>query len=141
MAYSGTSLDDFALYLNNQDIDATRASFVIGLAETLCLTVVNPLPDGAEVVVLDVAGRAYANPNAIRSNGLAVYTEDQGPFNDGSPGSVGGGLWLTANNKQTLRELNTAGTPSSGAFAVDMTPAGATVCTPWWDSATPWDWS
>lgn len=139
MAYSGTSLDDFALYLNNQDIDPTRASFIIGLAETLCLTVVNPLPDGAEIVVLDVAGRAYANPNTIRSNGLAVYTEDQGPFNDGSPGSVGGGLWLTQNNKEVLHEL--AG--GSSAFVIDTCPATAGQNLPPWDAGQyAWDsWS
>lgn len=134
MAYAGTSTDDFALYLNNSNIDVQRATFIIGLAETMCQTVVNPLPDGAEVVVLDVAERAYANPVGVSGAMPGLYAEGEGPYNDVTPGHTGGGLWLTDNNRQMLRELG----GGTSAFAVDMTPAGAGQNLPFWDNGNIW---
>ena len=135
------SLDEFATYLNDPIVltsGAERATLILSLAQTLCETVVNPLPTGADIVILDVAQRAYANPTSVRNAALGVYSQDQGPFSDGDPGSTGGGLWLSENNRQALRVLS--GATGSSAFSVDMTPAGAAQCLPWWDTGVSPGW-
>jgi hypothetical protein len=127
------SLDDFATYLNDDSINTTqavRATQILSYAQTLCETVVSPLPTGAEIVVIDVAQRGYANPTSAANNSLALYSQDEGPFNDSVPGVTGGGLWLTASNKTTLRNL--AGL-SGGAFVIDTCPATAGQNLPPWD--------
>lgn len=122
------SLDDFATYLNDE-LDDVRAAFVLGLAQQLCESIVSPLPSGAEVVVLDVAERAYANPTNVGGSAVGMYSEGVGPYSEASPGTVGGGLYLTQENKATLRRL--AG--SGGAFTIDTCPATAGQNLPWWD--------
>jgi hypothetical protein len=126
------SVPDLALYLNDEITNTARAQFILDLAHTLCETIVNPLPAGAEVVILDVAERAYANPTDVRGD-VALYSEGVGPYSTSTPGSTGGGLWLTENNKQTLRSLNGGG----GAFTIDMAPTTAPSL-PWWDTAGTW---
>lgn len=129
------SNQDFSTYLNNPAAVAdARATFIIGLAETLCSSVVTPLPAGAEIVILDVAERAYANPVATRDQGLGLYAEGEGPFNDNTPGATAGGLFLTQENKATLRRLAGLG----GAFTIDTTPATAGQNLPWWDTGVVW---
>jgi hypothetical protein len=124
------SLDDFATYLGNEDLDEERAQFCLDKAQTLCESVVKPLPDGADVVVIDVAQRAYANPVPSSSG-------PEGPYDLGSPGGLGAGFYLTASNEQTLRHM--AG--SGGAFTIDTAPA-TVPSLPWWDlgSAVSGDW-
>lgn len=133
------SISDLATYLNNDSLDDDRAAFILELAQELCETVVTPLPTGARSVILDVAERAYANPMASGGSSLGLYTEGEGPFNDVSPGTVGGGLYLTQGNIALLRRL--AG--SGGAFTIDTTPANAGSGLPWWDTgatgAGDWD--
>lgn len=126
------SLDDFSTYLNDE-LDDLRATQILTLAQKLCETIVSPLPDGAEIVILDVAQRAYANPTNVRNSELGLYSEGAGPYSDGTPGFTSGGLWLTANNISTLERLAGAG-HGSGAFTVDMTPTGAGQGLPWWDT-------
>lgn len=129
------SLTDFATYLENDTLDTTRARFILDKAQQLCETIVNPLPAGADVVILDVAERAYANPTAVRGADLGLYSEGVGPYSTTTPGTVGGGLWLTENNKQTLRRLAGKG----GAFTIDTIPATFTPSgQPWWDSGVYW---
>jgi hypothetical protein len=112
---------DLATFLGLANIDEGRADLVITAAVNLCQSVVNPLPAGASAVVLDVATRAYMNPtNATQ--------ETTGPFGV-NYGTVSGGLWLTQQNKLTLRRLNGGG----GAFTIDTTPAGAGTGLPWWE--------
>lgn len=112
--------DDLGTYLG-ATVDAARATALIGYATNLCLSIVSPLPDGSEPVVLDVAARAYANP-------MNVQQETTGP-SAATFGPVGGGLWLTRQNKAALRRLAGGG----GAFTIDTTPAGAGTNIPWWD--------
>lgn len=119
---------DLATYLGNPGIDTTRAKFVLDKARQLCETVVTPLPPGAESVILDVAERAFANPTT--SQGLLTYEEGLGPFSDNTPGTVGHGLYLTQENRATLRRLSGGG----GAFTIDTTPAAAGTSLPWWDT-------
>lgn len=117
-------------------VDPVRAWTLLGLAQQLCETIVSPLPDNATAVVLDVAARAYANPTAVPS-------QVTGPF---SVGGAAGGIWLTRQNKATLRRLAGGG----GAFTFDTMPATAGSGLPWWDNASiqgdgfedpgDWDW-
>jgi hypothetical protein len=111
---------DFGTYLG-ASVDTDRAQLLIDLASQLCESIVNPLPVGADAVVLDVAMRAYSNPSNVVSQGA-------GPF-PVTYGAVGGGLWLTRQNKATLRRL--AG--SGGAFTIDTMPATAGTGLPWWE--------
>lgn len=131
------SQSDFALYLNNPAAATDpRSSFILGLAQTLCETVITPLPVGAELVVLDVAYRAYANPTPMDGSALGLYSEGVGPFSTSTPGTSGGGLWLTDSNVSTLQRL--AGGTSSGAFNIDTLPADYELMVPPWDAG---NWS
>lgn len=121
MAYATPEADDLAAFLGIDDIDTDRASRVIGFAEKLATSIVSPLPDGAEVVVLDIAGRAYANPQNVQQQGAGGFTV--------SYGAVSGGMWTTRSNVSTLRRLAGRG----GAFTIDTMPAGAGSGLPWWD--------
>ncbi|HEU5026586.1 MAG TPA: hypothetical protein VFV01_16845 [Spirillospora sp.] len=100
-----------------------RAMLLIDLATQLCESIVNPLPDGADAVVLDVVSRAFTNPTN-------AHQQTTGPFS-ASYGTVAGGLWLTRANKATLRRL--AG--SGGAFTIDVAPVTAPAV-PWWEVNT-----
>ncbi|MBV9290967.1 MAG: hypothetical protein JO222_00850 [Frankiales bacterium] len=124
-------VDEFATYLSQDtaDLNLPRAAFILAQAQTLCESIVKPLPAGAEAVILDVAERAYANPISQGGDFLA-YSEGVGPYSTQNPGLSGGGLYLTQENKATLRRLNGGG----GAFTIDTTPAGAGTSLPWWDT-------
>ena len=111
---------DLGTYLG-VTVDDTRGQYLIDRAMELCLSVVDPLPAGSDAVVLDVAARAFSNPSNVTSQGA-------GPF-PVAYGAVGGGLWLTRQNKATLRRL--AG--SGGAFTIDTMPTTAGQGLPWWD--------
>jgi hypothetical protein len=111
---------DLGTYLGVTADDA-RASYLIGLATQLCQSVVNPLPAGADAVVLDVAARAYGNPANVIQQTVGPFSANYGP--------VAGGLWLTRANKATLRRLAGGG----GAFTIDTTPANAG------QGLAPWD--
>lgn len=118
MAYIKPDNTDLSLYLG-ETLDVDRANKFIDLAEKLCLSVVSPLPDGAEAVVLDVATRGYSNPQNITEQATGPYIA--------AYGSVGGGLWLTRNNTATLRRLSGSGQ----AFTIDPTPADAGPANYW----------
>jgi len=130
--YGLVSQTDFATYLRNDAVlTDDRARFILDKAQQLCETVVSPLPTGADIVILDVAERAYANPTAVGGSDLGLYSEGVGPFSTSTPGNAGGGLYLTQSNERTLRRL--AGT-SGGAFTIDTTPSTAGTGLPWWDT-------
>src|SRR5690606_24800966 len=57
--------EQLGLYLGLDEIQGDRADLLIATAIGLCQTVVKPLPEGAEAVVLSVAGRAYVNPQQV----------------------------------------------------------------------------
>jgi hypothetical protein len=105
---------DLGTYLD-ATVDPVRATLLLGLAQTLCLSIVNPLPAGAEAVILDVAARAYGNPGNVASQGAGGFTVGYGPFS--------GGLRLTRQNKATLQRLAGGG----GAFTVDFLPRVSAV--------------
>ena len=117
---------DLGTYLG-VTLDDARATYLLARATELCQSVINPLPDGSDVVVLDVAARAYSNPSNVSSQGV-------GPFNT-SYGAAAGGLWLTRQNKATLRRLG----GGSSAYSIDPVDAAhvaeATAALPYWD----WD--
>lgn len=118
---------DLATYLG-AEVDEARAQFLIDRATDLCESIVTPLPAGADAVVLDVAARAFINPTNASSQNVGPFQSSYGP--------AAGGLWLTKQNKATLRRL--AG--GSSAFSIDPTPANVldgtvTQGLPFWD----WD--
>lgn len=117
------SSDDLGTYLGTT-VDANRANYLIAQAINLCTSIVNPLPAGSQAVLLDVAGRAYINPANVQS-------ETTGP-STASFGAVSGGMWLTRQNKATLRRLAGGG----GAFTIDTTPADAASSLPPWDNGS-----
>ena len=117
------TLDDFRTYLSlSGEIDEARAQQILSLAQSLCESVVSPLPAGAAAVVLDVAACAWTNPTNAQSMATGPYSA--------SYGAVGGGLWLTRQNKSTLRRLAGGG----GAFSIETLPASAGQSLPWWDT-------
>lgn len=110
-----------------QDVQDDRARLIIDQAEALCRAEVDPLPGTASAVVLSVAARAYSNPQGITAETVGPYTVQR-------PQSASG-LYLTKAERRSLKLLAGRG----GAFAVDPTPASASVPPPrppWWD--LPW---
>lgn len=116
MAFTPPTVEQLGLFLGLDEIDGDRADLLINSALSLCQTIVKPLPEGAEAVVLSVAGRAYVNPQQ-------VSYETIGPMSVQRP-SGSGGLYLTKADKSALKSLAGRG----GAFTVDPTP----------DTADPW---
>jgi hypothetical protein len=103
-------------------VDTTRATLILANATALCLSIIDPLPVGADAVILDVAARAYGNPANVQQQTVGPYSANYGP--------AGGGLWLTRSNKATLRRLGGGG----GAFMIETMPATAGQGLPWWDA-------
>ena len=119
MAFVPPTAEELGLFLDLQEIDGNRADFLINKAISLCQTVVKPLPEGADSVVLSVAGRAFVNP------GQATY-ETIGPMAVQRP-TGSGGLYLTKADKSALKSLAGRG----GAFTADPTPATADPSPTW----------
>ncbi|MET7975723.1 hypothetical protein ABZW44_22310 [Streptomyces mirabilis] len=119
MAFVPPTVEQLGLYLGLDEILGDRADLLLATATALCKTIVSPLPEGAEAVVLSVAGRAYVNPQQ-------VSYETIGPMSVQRP-SGSGGLYLTKADKSALKSLAGRG----GAFTVDPTPADADP-TPTW---------
>jgi hypothetical protein len=111
--------EELGLFLDLQEIDGNRADFLINKAISLCETVVKPLPEGADSVVLSVAGRAFVNPGQ-------VSYETIGPMSVQRP-TGSGGLYLTKADKSALKSLAGRG----GAFTVDPTPTTADPSPTW----------
>ncbi|MGW0905037.1 hypothetical protein [Streptomyces sp. NPDC002853] len=119
MAFEIPTAEDLGLYLDLDEIGGDRAALLIRQAINLCQTVVKPLPEGAEAVVLSVAGRAYTNPQQ-------VSYETIGPMSVQRP-TGSGGLYLTKADKSALKSLAGRG----GAFTVDPTPETADPSPTW----------
>ncbi len=119
MVFVPPTVEELGLFLDLDEIDGNRGDFLINKAISLCQTVVKPLPEGADAVVLSVAGRAYLNP------GQATY-ETIGPMSVQRP-TGSGGLYLTKADKSALKSLAGRG----GAFTVDPTPATADPSPTW----------
>lgn len=108
---------DLQTFLGVDTIDTSRAALLIELAQDLCATVVTPLPATARAVVLDVAARAYGNPQGMQATHAGSFSVQWGAAQFG--GALGG-VFLTRGNKSTLRRLAGAG----GAFSIDTLPQG-----------------
>lgn len=119
MTFVPPTVEELGLFLNLDEIDGDRADFLINKAISLCQTVVKPLPDGADSVVLSVAGRAYLNP------GQVTY-ETIGPMSVQRP-TGSGGIYLTKADRTALKSAAGRG----GAFTVDPTPAAADPSPTW----------
>ncbi|OQQ12963.1 hypothetical protein B0675_39775 [Streptomyces sp. M41(2017)] len=119
MAFTSPTAEQLGLYLGLDEIQGDRADLLVSTATSLCQTIVTPLPEGAEAVVLSVAGRAYVNPQQ-------VSYETIGPMSVQRP-SGSGGLYLTKADKSALKSLAGRG----GAFTVDPTPASADPSASW----------
>lgn len=117
---------DLATYLH-QDVDTASAQMLLDLAADLCTSILSPLPVTAKAVVIGVAARAYVNPANASS-------EAAGPFSVGYGTGATGGLYLSRQDRATLRRL--AG--SGGAFTVDPTPATAGQGLAPWDQNVSW---
>lgn len=119
MVFTPPTVVQLGLYLGLDEVEGARADLLIATAVSLCQTVVTPLPEGAEAVVLSVAGRAYVNPQQ-------VSYETVGPMSVQRP-QGSGGLYLTKADKSALKSLAGRG----GAFTVDPTPATADPSPTW----------
>lgn len=119
MTFIPPTAEELGLFLGLDEIDGNRADFLVNKAISLCQTIVTPLPDGADSVVLSVAGRAYVNPQQV------AY-ETIGPMSVQRP-SGSGGLYLTKADKSALKSLAGRG----GAFTVDPTPETADPSPTW----------
>lgn len=119
MTFIPPTAEELGLFLGLDEIDGNRADFLVNKAISLCQTIVTPLPDGADSVVLSVAGRAYVNPQQV------AY-ETIGPMSVQRP-SGSGGLYLTKADKSALKSLAGRG----GAFTVDPTPTTADPSPTW----------
>jgi hypothetical protein len=119
VAFVPPTAEQLGLYLGLGEIDGNRADLLLNTAIQLCQTVVKPLPEGAEAVVLSVAGRAYVNPQQ-------VSYETIGPMSVQRP-QGSGGLYLTKADKSALKSLAGRG----GAFTVDPTPSTADPSPKW----------
>lgn len=105
--------EDLATSLNDVSINEDRAQHFIDRAVTLCQSIINPLPDEADVVVERVAARAYFSTTSARQYQLDAAEAAFGT----QPGPVGG-VYLTRADKADLRRLSGGG----GAFSIDLLP-------------------
>lgn len=108
---------DLGTYLNVANIDTSRAALILAMAQDLCETIVSPLPATARAVVLDVAARAFVNPQQLRDAALGTARMQYGTT--GNDASIGG-LYLSRANKATLKQLAGRG----AAFSADTLPPG-----------------
>lgn len=104
---------DLATYLNDPTIDQARAEMMIADAQTLCESILAPLPPEAAVIVKRIAGRGYSS--AVGGRGRQVQSAGS-PFG-AVPGA--GAIYLTRYDKADLRRLAGGG----GAFSIDLLPA------------------
>jgi hypothetical protein len=117
------SASDLSTYLG-ATVDEDRAQLLVDLA-TNCASRSSARCRTGRMRSCSTWPRAYSNPSNAQTQGA-------GPFPI-TYGAVGGGLWLTRQNKATLRRL--AG--SGGAFTIDTMPATAGTGLPWWDTVQP----
>lgn len=102
---------DLEAYLGIADLAQERAVILLEMAKQACESVVKPLPEGSDWIVLDVAANAYSSPPG--PGGSAAV----GPFT----GQVApGGVFLSKRQGEALRRLANR---ESGAFTIDTTPA------------------
>lgn len=112
---------ELATFMQDTDIDVDRATLLIRLATNLCSSVVTPVPDNADGVVLSVASRAYTNPTGVQAETIGPTTVQFG--------STSGGIYLTKSDTATLNRLAGRG---GGAFTVNpISPDAGCHLYPW----------
>lgn len=122
---------DLGTYLNDDELDDDRAAMMISLAQTLCESILTPLPSTAVVVITRVAARGYVTTTSSRQYQLGAADAAYGT----QPGPVGG-VYLTQADIADLRRMNGGG----GAFSIDLLPTGYTPPASWGgDPFTDWD--
>lgn len=123
---------DLATLLNDTTINTSRAQALITDAQTLCSSIVSPLPDTADVVVKRVAARAYVNSDTPRQQQLGQAGD---PYALGMPTVEG--VYLTKEDVADLRRFAGGG----GAFSIDILPAGFVAPVDWSpdDQLADWD--
>jgi len=109
--------EDLGLYLGMPAIDEARADFLLAQALMLAASIVSPVPDTAEPIILAAAGRAYANPQAVTQETVGPYSVQRPPA----------GLYFTRAEQAILKRLAGRG----GAFTVDPTPADVDPTVTW----------
>ena len=121
MTLSVTS-SDLDTFLNlDSTINAARADLLIELATDMCVSYIDPVPDGAKRIILSAAGRAYSNPDGVEAHTIGPELVTYG--------TTLGGLYLTKAEIADLKRMGGVG----GAFSVDPTPDDA------FSSIYPWD--
>lgn len=99
-------LADLTVLLGGQ-VEQDRAELVVDLALQRVASVVNPIPDAARPILLDVIERGYSNPRGVESRTVGPFTERfRNP-----------GVYLLDQEREDLLALVTT-TRSGGAFTI-----------------------
>lgn len=121
--------DDIGTYLG---IDVTQPGVeqrliqILGYAQSQCESIVTPLIPADAAVIVDVTVRAFSNPTNADASAVIGGSVNWG--------LVSGGLWLTKQNRATLRRNHGLG----GAFTFDPTPVDAGTGLQPWDQNVTW---
>lgn len=114
---------DLCIYMQADTINEDRAAMLLADAQSLCQTVVFPLPVGAEAVIRRMAAAAYINPSGARVTALGSGRVEYGSSRSSS-NVTQLGVVLTSSDRRDLRALN----GGSSAYSIDILPPGrATV--------------
>lgn len=70
-------LAQLKILLRPQEVDEPRAQLTVELAMERVRMVIDPIPEKARAILLDVARRGYDNPSGVQSE-----TRAAGPFNE-----------------------------------------------------------
>lgn len=116
---------DLATYMQVDSVNCDRAAMLLADAQSLCETVVAPLPAGAEAVIRRMAAAAYTNPSGARMTALGAARVEY----DSGSAATALGVRMTAADRRDIRRL--AG--GSGAFSFDLIPSDALSTLPIWD--------
>lgn len=100
-------LGDLGTYLNlGAKLDSTRGTLVLDLALQRAQAIVDPVPDPARPLILDVAARGYVNPEGTVQESVGgigrTYSSQ--------------GVYLTRRERADLRRLRGG---AGGAFTVN----------------------
>jgi hypothetical protein len=124
MVYVQPTPSDLQTFLGVDSVDVSRATYLLTAVTSRLQSYVNPLPDGAYALAVEIAAQAYARPLLVKSETTGPYTVVPG----------GGGIFIT---KAQIRELRLMANKGS-AFTIDPTPVGAGSGLSPWDTNVTW---
>lgn len=102
-------LGDLAIMVRPAAVDVERANLVVELAILRVRAVVDPIPEGARPILLEVALRGYLNPTR-------TVQEAAGPFSRTLPNA---GVYVTEEERAALEDMaGLAGDGQLGAFTI-----------------------